>query len=59
MASSYNTLNSNGNIDPIENFFIYKIHEEDGTYFALQHVDESIAAESDIKFIVAVELRHY
>lgn len=62
MATSYNTAKSNGNIEKIL-IPLYVIHGQDDLLFPVVttqgFVDESIAAGSDIQFIIAPGLDHY
>ncbi|GGK31766.1 hypothetical protein GCM10007962_27650 [Yeosuana aromativorans] len=62
MATSYNTAKSNGSVEPIT-IPLYVIHGENDTLFPVEttqgYVDESIAAGSDINFVIAPGLDHY
>ena len=62
MASSYNTKKSNGTIEKIE-IPLYVIHGAEDLLFPVAttqgYLEESIAAGSDIQFIIAPGLDHY
>ena len=62
MATSYNTKKSNGSIEKIE-IPLYVIHGAEDLLFPVGttqgYVEASIAAGSDIQFIIAPGLDHY
>jgi len=62
MATSYNTAKSNGTVEKI-NIPLYVIHGADDLLFPVEttqgYVDASIAAGSDIHFVIAPYLDHY
>lgn len=62
MATSYNTAKSDGSIEKI-NIPLYVIHGADDQLFPLattqEYVNASIAAGSNIQFVVAANLNHY